>query len=96
MDEKREVSKYIAVACLALLLSACSVQVSVEASQLVILYKGEVAPGNAIVSFLNYNDPTGQYASKHCEALRHVYSSNEGVPYVCSTVVFPEFQPKVR
>lgn len=88
--------KIVTIGCVALLLNACGNQSSGEASQLVVLYKGEVAPGNSMVSFLNHNDPTGQYASKHCEALRDAYSQKEGIPYVCSTVVFPEFQPKIK
>lgn len=89
-------NKVVTAICVTLLLSACGNQSSGEASQLVVLYKGEVGPGNSIVSFLNHNDPTGQYASKHCEAIREVYSAKEGIPYVCSTVVFPEFRPEIK
>lgn len=89
-------SKSVLIGLLAMVLAACGKQSAGEPSQLVVLYKNEVAPGNSIVSFLSYNDPTGQYATMHCEVLRDAYYAKEGTPYVCSTVVFAEFKPTIK
>lgn len=89
-------NKVVLIGCMALLLTACGSQSGNEASQLIVLYKGDVAPGNSMVSFVNHNDPSGRYASEHCEVLRNLYSAREGIPYVCSTVVFPEFKPNIK
>ena len=76
-----------------LLLAACGL----KNSQLVVLYKNRVAPGNSVVSFLNHNDETGQYASQHCEELKQLYEArDEPIKYVCSTIVFDEFKPGIK
>lgn len=67
-----------------------------ERSQLVVLYKSSVSPGNSVVSFVNHNDESGQLASVHCEELRRVYEAKEGIRYICSTVVFDEFKPTIK
>ena len=67
-----------------------------KASQLVVLYKHSVAPGNSVVSFLNYNDENGQFASVHCEELRRMYEAKEQIKYICSTVVFDDFKPSFK
>ncbi len=79
-----------------LLFSGCGIQPSKEASQLVVLYKERVASGNSLVSFVNHNDPTGQYALKHCEELREIYSSREKIPHICSTIMFADFRPRIK
>ncbi len=65
-------------------------------SQLVVLYKDSVAPGNSTVSFLNHNDETGEFASVHCEELRRLYESKERQRYICSTIVFDDFKPSIK
>ena len=76
-----------------LILSACSKD---DKSQLVVLYKGTVEAGNSIVSFINKNDDTGQYAMTHCENLRQQYIAQEKVKYICSTIVFDDFKPAIK
>lgn len=76
----------------ALSVSACGE----KASQLVVLYKDSVAPGNSVVSLVNHNDRTGQFASVHCEELRRIYEARERIKYICSTVVFDEFKPSIK
>lgn len=56
------------------LLSACGNDTK---SQLVALYRNSVEPGNSIVSFINKNDETGQYATTHCENLKSIYMEKE-------------------
>lgn len=75
------------------LLSACG---NGTKSQLVVLYRSSVEPGNSIVSFLNKNDETGQYAATHCENLKSIYIEKERTNYICSTVVFDEFKPSIK
>lgn len=65
-------------------------------SQLVVLYKSSVEPGNSVVSFISKNDETGQYATTHCENLKSIYMEKEKINYVCSTVVFDEFKPSIK
>ncbi len=65
-------------------------------SQMIVLYRHSVAPGNSVVSFVSHNDGTGQYASPHCEQLRKLYESKEKIAYVCSTVVFDDFKPRIK
>ena len=65
-------------------------------SQLVVLYRNSVEPGNSIVSFINKDDETGQYATTHCENLKSVYIEKEKINYICSTVVFDEFKPSIK
>lgn len=67
-----------------------------KASQLVVLYKDSVGPGNSVVSLLNHNDETGQFASVHCEELRRMYEAKERIKYICSTVVFDDFKPSIK
>jgi hypothetical protein len=74
------------------LLAACEER----KSQLVVLYKYSVAPGNSVVSFINQNDETGQFAATHCEKLRQLYISQEKIDFICSTVVFDEFKPSIK
>lgn len=66
------------------------------ASQLVVLYKYSVDPGNGAVSFLAHNDKTGQWLAFTAENLRRFYESRDRVRYICSTVVFAEFGPSVK
>lgn len=76
-----------------LLLAACH---SDGKSQLVVLYRGTVEPGNSVVSFISKNDKTGQFATTHCENLRQVYVAKEKINYVCSTIVFDDFKPSIK
>ena len=76
-----------------LILSSCS---NGDKSQLVILYKDKVEPGNSIVSFLNKNDKTGQFATVHCENLKQQYIAKEKINYICSTIVFDDFKPSIK
>jgi hypothetical protein len=85
---------YIPILILAFtLLSACGNDTK---SQLVVLYRNSVEPGNSIVSFINKNDETGQYATTHCENLKSIYMEKEKINYICSTVVFDEFKPSIK
>jgi hypothetical protein len=82
---------------LALFLTITGVCLAEEnASQLVVLYKGEIAAGQSVVAFIGHNDPNGQYAAKHCEELKSLYTAKEQIPYYCSTVVFKEFKPEIK
>ena len=76
-----------------LILSSCS---NDDKAQLVILYRGAVEPGNSVVSFLNKNDKTGQFATIHCENLRQLYIAKEKINYICSTIVFDDFKPSIK
>ncbi len=76
-----------------LILSACSKD---DKSQLVVLYKSTVEAGNSVVSFVNKNDETGQYAMTHCENLRQQYMTQEKIMYICSTIVFDDFKPAIK
>jgi hypothetical protein len=67
-----------------------------EGSQLVVLYKDSVAPGNSVVEFLSKDDDTGQFATVHCENLKELYKSRDKVNYLCSTIVFEEFKPAIK
>ena len=60
-------------------------------SQLVVLYRDSVAPGNSVVALINKDDDTGQFATIHCENLKQLYKSKEKINFVCSTIVFDEF-----
>lgn len=84
------------VVALAAVLAGCGKEEVGAGSQLVVLYRQEVAPGTSIVSFVNYNDPTGQFATRHCEELRAIYSNREPIPYFCSTIVFEGFRPTFK
>lgn len=75
------------------ILSSCG---SEEKSQLVVLYRYKVEPGNSVVSFINKNDITGQFASIHCENLRQQYIAKEEINYVCSTKIFDDFKPSIK
>lgn len=81
---------------LLLLVSAPCYAADVERSQLVALYRGEVLAGNSVVEFVSHNDPSGVYATKHCEELRAVYSKRDRIPYYCSPVIFEEFRPRLK
>ena len=81
------------LALVSTLLSACGNDTK---SQLVVLYRSSIEPGNSIVSFVNKNDETGQYASIHCENLKSIYMEKEKIIYICSTVVFDEFKPSIK
>ena len=76
-----------------LILSACSKD---DKSQLVILYKGTLEAGNSVVSFINKNDETGQFAMIHCDNLKQQYIAQEKVKYICSTTVFDDFKPAIK
>lgn len=65
-------------------------------SQVIVLYRDSVAPGNSVVEFVSHNDETGQYATVHCEQLRQLYKEKEKIEYFCSTIVFDEFRPTIR
>ena len=76
-----------------LILSSCS---NDDESQLVVLYRDTVEPGNSVVSFINKNDKTGQFATSHCENLRQQYIAKEKINYICSTIVFDDFKPSIK
>jgi hypothetical protein len=76
-----------------LILPSCS---NDDKSQLVVLYKGTVEPGNSVISFVNKNDKTGQFATTHCENLRRLYIAREKINYICSTIVFDDFKPSIK
>jgi len=61
-----------------------------------VLYKSSVAPGNSVVSFINRDDETGQFATAHCESLKELYKSKERIDYICSTIVFDEYKPSIK
>ena len=85
---------YIPILVLAsILLSACGNDTK---SQLIVLYRSSVEPGNSVVSFINKNDGTGQYATTHCENLKSIYMEKEKIIYICSTIVFDEFKPSIK
>ena len=65
-------------------------------SQLIVLYRDSVAPGNGVVEFIMKYDETGQYATYHCEQLRQLYEEKERIEYFCSTIVFDEFRPTIK
>ena len=75
------------------LLATCEEQ---RKSQLVVLYKYSIAPGNSVVSFINKDDETGKLAAVHCEKLRRLYIAEEKMNFICSTVVFDEFKPSIK
>jgi hypothetical protein len=81
---------------LSLLLMTQLIACTAKGSQLVVLYRGSVDPGNSIVSFINNADETGQFATSHCEELRHLYEIREKTKYFCSTVVFEAFKPAIK
>ena len=76
-----------------LIVSGCS---NDDKSQLVVLYRGTVEPGNSVVSFINKNDESGQFATSHCESLRQLYIAKDKINYVCSTIVFNDFKPSIK
>ena len=76
-----------------LILSGCN---NDDKSQLVVLYRGTVEPGNSVVSFINKNDKTGQFATSHCESLRQLYIAKDKINYICSTIVFNDFKPSIK
>ena len=83
---------YLLVSFFILGLTACNSR----QSQLVVLYKESVDPGNSVVSFLNHDDETGRFASIHCNELKQLYEMKEHIKYICSTVVFEEFKPSIK
>lgn len=67
-----------------------------NASQLVTLYRESVSEGNGIVSVIRWNDPNGIWAIEHCKALEKYYERENGQDYICSTVVFDEYKPRIK
>jgi hypothetical protein len=65
------------------------------ASRLVVLYRDSISEGSSVVALANHDDPTGEWATGHCEALKRVYEAQYKNKYYCSTVVFEKFRPHI-
>lgn len=65
-------------------------------SQLVVLYKYSIEPGNSIVALVNYEDETGARAAGHCEKLKELYQAKDKIDYICSTITLDEFKPTIK
>jgi hypothetical protein len=65
-------------------------------SQPITLYRGSIESGNAVVSFVRYDDPNGTWARNACEDLRRYWESKEFQKYFCEPLIWEEWVPRIE
>lgn len=65
-------------------------------SQVITLYKGNIASGNSIVNFVDHNDPNGVWAQGFCEDMKKLYEAKWREKYYCAGVQYEEFIPEIK
>lgn len=96
MNKLKLISNILLMIIISLVNMSCAFETKSELSQLVVLYRDSIVEGNSMVSFISHDDPTGEWAMKHCENLKKLYMRDEAREYICSTFIFENFRPKIK